>query len=244
VLALSGIITSVLLSKGVATPISILAGILVGALCGFINGFVISKGKVPPFITTLGMMGVARGMALIISDGGVIFGFPKSFSWWGMGVIFGKLPVPIFLMVVVSIIGYLILRFTKFGRFSYAIGSNIEATRLSGVNVDNYLMGFYMMCGLLSGFAGVVMASRLSTGQPTAGTGYELDVIAASVIGGASLSGGVGTVMGAIIGGLIMGILRNGSNLLDISAFWQQVLVGVVIVGAVFWDQHQQHQKK
>ncbi|TCL76284.1 monosaccharide ABC transporter membrane protein (CUT2 family) [Hydrogenispora ethanolica] len=240
VLALGGVISSVLLVKGVPEPLCILAGVLASASCGFVNGFLISKGKLPPFIATLGMMGVARGLALVISDGGVIFGFPKSFSWWGMGTIFGRLPVPIFLMAIVAFIGYLVLRYTRFGRLSYAIGSNMEATRLSGIQVDNYLMGYYTLSGLLAGFAGVVLSSRLNTGQPTAGSGYELDVIAACVMGGVSLRGGVGTVLGAIIGGLIMGLLRNGSNLLNISAFWQQVLVGVVIIGAVFWDQYRQ----
>ncbi|MGE5606491.1 MAG: ABC transporter permease [Bacteroidota bacterium] len=244
VLALGGIITSVLLVKGFSEIISILAGVAVSALCGFVNGFLISKGKLPPFIVTLGMMGVARGLALVITDGGVVFGFPQSFSWWGMGFIFRKLPAPIVLMAVISLIGYLILRYTRLGRYSYAIGSNLIATRLSGVNVDNYLIGYYTISGLLAGFAGVVLASRLSTGQPTAGSGYELDVIAACVMGGVSLRGGVGTVIGAITGVLIMGLLRNGSNLLNISAFWQQVLVGIVIVGAVYWDQYRQRKQK
>ncbi|HBF36508.1 MAG TPA: ribose ABC transporter permease [Firmicutes bacterium] len=242
VLALSGIITSVMLVQGHSEELSIISGTLVGAGCGFINGFLISKGKLPPFIVTLGMMGVARGMALVISDGVVISGFSDSFSWWGMGTLFGGFPVPVFLMIVISLIGHLVLRYMRFGRLSYAIGSNSEATRLSGVNVDNYSIGYYTTSGLLAGFAGIVLASRLNTGQPTAGSGYELEVIAACVMGGASLRGGVGTVMGAIIGGLVMGLLRNGSNLLDVSAFWQQVLVGMVIVGAVYWDQHRQHQ--
>lgn len=243
VLALGGIITATLLVRGVSEPFAIFSGVLAGAGCGFINGFLISKGKLPPFIVTLGMMGVARGVSLIISNGGVVSGFAASFSWWGMGTIFGGLPVPIFLMIIISLIGYFVLRYTRFGRFSYAIGSNADATWLSGVNVDHYLMGYYTMSGLLAGFAGIVLVSRLNTGQPTAGSGYELEVIAACVMGGASLRGGTGTVMGAIIGGLIMGLLRNGSNLLNISAFWQQVLVGVVIVGAVFWDQQRQRRQ-
>lgn len=240
VLALSGVITSILLVRETSETLSIITGMLVGVGCGFINGFLISKGKLPPFIVTLGMMGVARGMALIISDGAVISGFTKSFSWWGMGTLFGGFPVPIFLMIIVSIIGYFVLRYTRFGRLSYTIGSNSKAALLSGVNVDNYLIGYYTFSGLLAGFAGVLLASRLNTGQPTTGSGYELEVIAACVMGGASLRGGSGTVMGTIAGGLIMGLLRNGSNLLNVSAFWQQVLVGIVIVGAVYWDQHRQ----
>ncbi len=240
VLALSGIITTTLMVRGTPEILSIILGMLAGAGCGFINGFLISKGKLPPFIVTLGMMGVARGMALIISDGAVISGLTDSFSWWGMGTLFGGFPVPIFLMIVVSVIGYFILRYTRFGRLSYAIGSNSQATLLSGVNVDNYLIGYYTMSGLLAGFAGILLASRLNIGQPTAGIGYELEVIAVCVMGGASLRGGTGTVISAIIGGLVMGLLRNSSNLLNISAFWQQVLAGVVIVGAVYWDQHRQ----
>jgi ribose transport system permease protein len=157
-----------------------------------------------------------------------------------MGTILGGLPVPIFLMILISVIGYFILRYTRFGRLSFAIGSNSDATWLSGVNVNRYLMGYYTMSGLLAGFAGIVLVSRLDTGQPTAGSGYEMEVIAACVMGGASLRGGTGTVLGTIVGGLIMVLLKNGSNLLNISTFWQQVLVGVVIVGAVFWDQYRQ----
>lgn len=240
VLALGGMVTSALLIKGLPEMVAISSGVLAGAGCGFINGFLISKGKLPPFIVTLGMMGVARGLSFIISNGSVISGFVDSFSWWGMGTLFGVVPVPIFLMVIVSLIGYFMLRYTRFGRFGVAIGSNREATLLSGVNVDNYLIGYYTMSGLLAGFAGIVLTSRLNTGQPTAGTGYELDVIAACVMGGVSLRGCTGTILGAITGGFIMGLLRNGSNLLNITAFWQQVLVGVVIVGAVFWDQQRQ----
>ena len=244
VLALSGIVTTELLVKGTPIWLGIIAGTVVGALCGLANGFLIGKGKLPPFIATLAMMGVARGLALIITNGVPVFDLPAEFGWWGGGRLFNFLPVPVLLMLIVAVIGYLILTYTRFGRYTYAIGSNMEATRLSGVKVDHYLMGFYAISGLLSGFAGVVLASRLSTGQPTAGTGYELDVIAACVIGGASMSGGTGTVLGVIVGALIMGVLRNGSNLLNVSAFWQQVLIGVVIAGAVYWDQYRQRREK
>jgi ribose transport system permease protein len=238
VLALSGIITSILLVNHFSEPLSILSGIAVGAGCGFINGFLVSKGTLPPFVVTLGMMSIARGIALIASDGQVISGFSDSFSWWGMGTVFGKIPSPVFLMVVVAVLGHLVLRYTRFGRLSYAIGSNMEATRLSGINVNRYLIGYYTISGLLAGFAGVVLTSRLSTGQPTAGNGYELEVIAACVMGGTSFRGGAGTIMGAVIGGLIMGLLRNGCNLLNISAFLQKVIIGVVTVGAVYYDRY------
>ena len=244
VLALSGIVTTDLLVRGVPIWGGVAAGVAAGALCGLANGILVSKGKLPPFIATLAMMGVARGIALIITNGVPIFDLPEKFGWWGGGRLFNFLPVPVLLMSIVALIGYAILTYTRFGRYSYAIGSNIEGARLSGVNVDRYLIGFYSLSGLLSGFAGVVLASRLSTGQPTAGTGYELDVIAACVVGGASMSGGTGTVLGVIIGALIMGVLRNGSNLMNVSTFWQQVLIGVVIATAVYWDQHRQHRAR
>jgi ribose transport system permease protein len=240
VLALSGIITSVLLVNDFSQPLSILSGIAVGAGCGFLNGFFVSKGKLPPLVVTLGMMSVARGLALIISDGQVISGFSDTFSWWGMGTVFGKIPTPVFLMAVVAVVCHLVLYYTRFGRLSYAIGSNMEATRLSGINVQRYLIGYYTISGLLAGFTGVILTSRLNTGQPTAGNGYELEVIAACVMGGTSFRGGAGSIMGAIIGGLIMGLLRNGCNLLNISAFLQKVLIGVVTVGAVYYDRYRQ----
>jgi ribose transport system permease protein len=240
VLALSGVVCTSLLAKGFPVITSVTAGIGVGVFCGMVNGILISRGRIPPFIATLGMMGMARGAALIISGGAGIqlLKLPESFTYLGGGRLWNVVPFPVVLTVILALAGFVILKYTRMGRYTYAIGSNAEAVRLSGVNISRYLTMIYTFCGLLCGLAGVILASRLRSGQPTAGTGWELDVIAACVIGGASLSGGEGTILGAIIGALIMGVLRNGCNLLDISAFWQQVAIGAIIVAAVFIDQY------
>jgi ribose transport system permease protein len=170
-----------------------------------------------------------------------VFNLPSGFNLIGGGRLWGAIPIPVIFTLVLAILGHFILTKIPFGRYVYAIGSNRVAAQLSGINVKKNLIKIYATNGLLCGFAGIVLASRLSTGQPTAGTGYELDVIAACVIGGASLSGGEGTVIGAIIGALIMGVLRNGSNLLNISAFWQQIAIGAIIITAVFIDQYRRH---
>jgi ribose transport system permease protein len=238
IMALSGVVTTMMIAAGVNMFLASVGGILVGAICGFINGFLTAVGKLPAFISTLGMMGIARGVALIITKGVPIFGLPESFSVLGNGRLAGIFPIPVFITILFGIIGHIALTRTSFGRYTYAIGSNFEAARLSGIRTTRNLIYIYLLSGFLYGAAGIILASRLSTGQPTSGLGYELDVIAACVIGGASLSGGSGTIWGAILGALLIGVLRNGSNLLDISAFWQQVAIGTIIVIAVFIDQY------
>jgi ribose transport system permease protein len=237
VLGLSGVVACMLLRDGHGFIIAMLAALLAGFACGWLNGFFITRGKLPPFIATLGMMGIARGTALIMTDGLPIFGLPVSFATLGGGRLFQLIPIPVIITVFVGIIAYLMLAHTRLGRHAFAIGGNAEAARLAGVHVDRVKQILYTLCGVASGLAGLILASRLNSGQPTAGAGYELDVIAACVIGGASLSGGEGTIAGALIGALIMGVLRNGCNLLDISAFWQQVAIGAIIIVAVFIDQ-------
>ncbi|MBN1350990.1 ABC transporter permease [candidate division KSB1 bacterium] len=241
VMALSGVITGLLLASGINIYLAAFAGIGVGTFCGFLNGAMVSYGKLPPFIATLGMMGMARGVALIATGGVPIFDFPPEFAHLSSARLGGIIPLPVIITCVLGTLFYLAMVNTSFGRYSYAIGGNMEATRLSGVNVKWILLIVYAAAGLLYGIAGLIEASRLSTGQPTAGTGYELDVIAACVIGGTSLSGGVGTIWGALIGSLVIGFLRNGCNLLDISNFWQQVAIGAIIVIAVFIDQLQKN---
>jgi ribose transport system permease protein len=236
ILALSGVISAQLLVSGWPTALAIVAGVLAGALLGFINGLVITKGKLPPFIVTLGMMGVARGLSLVLTDGLPVSGLPETFTKLGNERIF-YIPIPVIFLIVVTIISAFILSRTIFGRYVYSIGSNEEAAQLSGINVNFHKLMIYVVCGLLSGLAGVLLTARLVSAQPTAGTGYELDAIAAVVIGGASLMGGVGTVGGTIIGAFIMGVLRNGLNLLNVTPFWQQIAIGVVIVLAVYLDQ-------
>ncbi len=237
VLGLAGVVACLLLQNGQPFIVALLAALLTGIACGALNGFFITRGKLPPFIATLGMMGIARGLALIITGGVPIFGLPASFAALGGGRFLQILPVPILITIVVGVFTHLALAHTRLGRHAFAIGGNAEAARLAGVAVNRSKQILYIFCGALSGLAGLILASRLNSGQPTAGTGYELDVIAACVIGGASLSGGEGTVAGALIGALIMGVLRNGCNLLDISAFWQQVAIGAIIIIAVFIDQ-------
>ena len=244
VLALSGVVATMLMTAaGWPIMVAILAGLLVAGVCGLIVGFLIAKGNLPPFIATLGLMGIARGVTLLLTGGVPIFGMPEHFNWLGGGRLFGVLPVPVVFTILLALAGHFLLTRIRFGRYIFAIGSNSAAATLSGINVPRNLMKIYLINGVLSGFAGIIMASRLSTGQPTAGTGYELDVIAACVIGGASMTGGKGTMLGAMIGALIMGVLRNGCNLLDISAFWQQIAIGTIIVVAVFSDQYRKKKK-
>jgi len=237
VLGLAGVIACLFLHTGQPFIVALLAALLTGIICGGLNGFFITRGKLPPFIATLGMMGIARGLALIITGGVPIFGLPERFAALGGGRLLQVLPVPVVITMIVGLLTHFALAHTRLGRHAFAIGGNAEAARLAGVAVNRAKQIFYIFCGALSGLAGLILASRLNSGQPTAGTGYELDVIAACVIGGASLSGGEGTVAGALIGALIMGVLRNGCNLLDISAFWQQVAIGAIIIIAVFIDQ-------
>lgn len=239
VMALAGVVTSLLIVAEYNLFLAIGAGILTATFCGFVNGMLIGRGKLPPFIATLGMMGIARGIALILTGGVPLFGFPESFTNFSNARIGGVVPVPVLLVLLLGTIGYFVLAKTRFGRYTYAVGGNYETTRLSGVNVTWLLVGIYTLGGLLYGIGGIVETSRLSTGQPTAGTGYELDVIAACVIGGTSLSGGSGSVFGALLGALLIGFLRNGCNLLNISNFWQQVAIGAIIIIAVFIDQRQ-----
>ena len=241
VMALSGVGTTMLMAQGMPIFPAVVAGLAVGALCGLLTGALVGWGYVPPFIVTLGMMGIARGAALLLTGGVPVFGLSAQFGFWGGGRIYGVLPVPVLFTVVLAVLAHFLLTMTAFGRHVFAIGSNMTAAKLSGIDVNRTLLLVYLINGILCGFAGIILASRLSTGQPTAGTGYELDVIAACVIGGASLSGGKGSILGAIIGALIMGILRNGCNLLDISEFWQKIAIGVIIVMAVFIDQYRKH---
>ena len=235
VAALAGVITADLLVADVPIPVAIIAGLLGGALCGLINGVLVTYGNIPPFIATLGMLGIARGAVLVVTNGKPVSGLPREFSWIGNGNVLG-VPFPVILMVVIAaIFGYVLVK-SRFGRSVFAIGSNEKTAYLSGLNVPRAKIGVYVLSGFLAGVAGVVLTSRLISAAPTAGEGYELDSIAATVIGGASLSGGVGGITGTLIGAFVMGVLRNGLNLLGVSYYWQQIAIGVVIVGAVFLD--------
>ncbi len=241
--AFSGVVLASVLQAGVPLPIAILVGLGVGLFCGMINGLLITQGRIPPFISTLGMMSVARGAALLYTKGRPVSGFSENFRYLATGEIF-HIPVPVIIMGVVYIIAHFVLNRTKLGRYAYAIGGNEEAAILSGINVKLYKTMVYALCGLLSGLAALILTARLNSAQPIAGNMYELDAIAATVIGGTSLMGGEGTVLGTLIGALIMGVLRNGLNLLGVSSFIQQIVIGSVIIIAVLMDMALKKQRK
>ncbi|WP_077928936.1 ABC transporter permease [Wohlfahrtiimonas populi] len=221
--------------------LSIIGAILVGTICGLINGFVIVCMKVPPFIATLGMMGIARGLALTIAGGKTLYSFPQSLRYLGNGKIpvtqNFSLPVPVIIAFAVVMVSYYVLTQTRFGRQIYALGGNREAVRLSGINVSWLEIRAYIINGGLAALGAVILVGRLNAAQPIAGDGYELDAIAATVIGGTSLVGGVGSVIGTAIGALIMGVLQNGLTLLNVASYSQRLIIGVVIILAVFLDQ-------
>ncbi len=221
-------------SAGVPVFLAVLLAIATGVACGLVNGILISYGKLPPFIATLAMLSVARGLLLVISGGSPI-ALPDSVSHLG-DTLGGWLPVPVLVMIVMGLIAAFVLGRTYIGRSMYAIGGNEEAARLSGLRVKRQKLAIYALSGVFAAVAGVVLAARLSSAQPQAADGYELDAIAAVVIGGASLAGGTGKASGTLIGALILAVLRNGLNLLNVSAFWQQVVIGVVIALAVLLD--------
>jgi ribose transport system permease protein len=236
-LALSSALTAGMLASGVDPILAILLGLLAGGLMGAINGLIITKGKVAPFIATLGTMTIFRGATLVYTDGRPITGLTESslFEMMGKGY-FGWIPVPILWMLTTYLILYLILKKTTFGRRVYAIGGNEEASILSGIRVERVKIWVYSITGTLSALAGIILASRLNSAQPTAGAAYELDAIAAVVLGGTSLSGGKGWIFGTLVGALIIGVLNNGLNLMNVSSFYQQVVKGGVILLAVLLD--------
>jgi len=222
--------------------LSLATTILAGAMFGLTNGLLITKVRVPPFIATLGMMGIARGFALILSRGIPIYGLDDRYKFIGQGKLFDVIPVPTMIVLVVFAAGFVLMNYSRFGRFIYAIGSNAEAARLSGVNVPAVTIGIYTICGLLSGLASTVEAGRLATVQPAGGNGYELLAIGAVLIGGASTFGGEGSILATLIGALMVTTIRNGLNILGVNAFWQYVVNGVVIIGAVAIDQYRRRQ--
>ena len=239
VAALAGVMGALLMSSlGLPMPLATLGGTLVGAACGLTNGLLVSVAGLNPFIATLGMLSVARGVVYIATDAQSVFGLPDSFRLLGQGVVAGGVPIPVIIIIAVAIAGYVVLSRTKLGRYAYAMGSNLEAARLSGIPIRRYLTSVYVISGALAGFGGMIAASRVASGQPNYGIGLELDVIAAAVIGGASLFGGQGTVVGTLIGAFLIALIRNGAVLLNVNTFYQQVIIGIIIWIAVFWDQY------
>ncbi|MDD3839924.1 MAG: ABC transporter permease [Clostridia bacterium] len=233
----AGVIATLGMARwGIGILGGVLLGILIGIIFGLFNGFLVTKIKLPPFIATLGSLSIARGLCYVFTRGYPITNLPKAFLKLGQGHV-GPVPVPVIIMIGVAILVHIFLNKTVTGRRIFAIGGNMEAARLSGINVERLLLFVYSICGALAAFAGIITASRLGLGQPTAGIGYELDAVAATVIGGASLSGGFASVPGTIFGAAIMGVLRNALVLLNVSAYWQQVVIGTVIIVAVSADQ-------
>lgn len=237
IVAFSGVIsTSIVLHGGPNFVfLGLLGGVLVGAGCGFISGAVVSIFKAPAFVVTLGMMTVLRGFALMFTDGRPVVGFDRGFLVFGQGFV-SFVPMPVAIALVVFLICLFVLAMTKFGRHIYAVGGNPEAARVSGINVKSVKTLAFTISGACAGLGGVILASRINVGQPAAGAGNELDAIAAVVIGGTSLTGGLGGVVGTIVGALIIGVINNGMNLMEVSSYWQQVIKGLIIVIAVIID--------
>ena len=239
ILGISGAVCSSILVSGQNVVIAVLAALVVGAVVGFLNGFIISKGKLQPFIATLATMTVLKGLTLVYTNGNPITlgsnELAMSFGKIGGGTILG-IPTPAMIMILVFMVCYYILHNTKMGRYTYALGSNEEATKLSGLNTDKIKIWVYTISGILASIAGIIITSRLYSAQPTAGSGYELDAIAAVVLGGTSLNGGKGKITGTIIGALIIGVLSNALNILDVSSYYQTMVKGAVILLAVLLD--------
>jgi ribose transport system permease protein len=235
IVALSGVVLGFALHNEQPAVIALPAALTVGIACGLLNGSLVSWGRLPPFIVTLGMMSVARGAALLVTEGRPVSGFEPGFRSLATGQL-GFVPAPVVITAGVYALAHIVLARTLFGRYVYAIGGNEEATRLSGVSVRVHKMMIYAVSGLMSAIAAIILTARLNSAQPIAGMMYELDAIAATVIGGTSLMGGEGTLVGTLVGALIMGVLRNGLNLLGVSSFLQQIVIGAVIVGAVLVD--------
>jgi ribose transport system permease protein len=243
IVGVASIVVSKLLASGMAIFPSVILALIVCVIFGTLNGLVIHYGKVPPFIATLGMMQAARGIVMLLSNARMIAGLPKAFTNFSQSLMLG-LPSLFFVWVLVILATYVITTKMVFGRNIFAYGSNIEAARLSGINVAKVTVSVYAISGLLSGLAGVLMTSRLANGIPTAGQGYELDAIASAVVGGASLSGGSGTILGTVLGALLISVIQNGGNLLGINSFILQIIVGVLIVASVWIDQKRKTNKK
>ncbi|MDI1250715.1 MAG: ABC transporter permease [Lacunisphaera sp.] len=246
ILALAGAVAAGLLKNGLGVPGTglllqfttsgaIFAGVLVGGVLGWFNGFAITRFKLPPFVATLGMLSIARGLTMLWTGGFPLTGLGESFGHLGTGAFLG-MPMPVWIMLALTAVFVVVTKRTRFGRHLYAVGGNERAARLTGLNVNGIKVAVYTLAGALAGIAGLIVTARLDSAQPNAGLGYELDSIAAVVIGGTSLSGGRGSVWGTVLGCLIIGVLNNGLFLLNVSPFWQQVIKGLVILLAVAID--------
>ncbi|MDD3840477.1 MAG: ribose ABC transporter permease [Clostridia bacterium] len=236
VIALSGVVTGGLIAfDGYSVVSAIIMGLIAGTLIGAINGFVLAKTTIPPFIVTLATMNIARGASYVYTDGQPIRVMSDDFNFIGSGYL-GQIPMPVIYLIVILFICIIIMYKTKLGRYIYAVGGNRQAAEFSGIKINRVIFFAYTLAGLLASISGIVLASRMFSGQPTAGQGAEMDAIAAVVLGGTSMSGGVGKIGGTVIGGLIIGVLNNGLNLMGVNSFWQYIVKGLVILIAVYVD--------
>ena len=238
VLALAAVITASFVKTAnplLPVPVALLIGLLIGAACGLFNGYVITKGKLAPFIVTMVMMTMARGAAQLFTKGRPVTGLLESFDFLGAGFIL-RIPVPIYILALVVIISHFILSCTKTGRYIYAVGGNEQAAAASGIKVRRVKLVVYTFSGVMSALVGIILTARLNSASPVLGNGYELDAIAATVIGGASMDGGKGKVIGTLVGALIIGTISNGLDILNVSAYWQQIIKGIIILVAVLLD--------
>lgn len=237
IIALSGVVTGGLIAfKGYSVFIAVIIGLIVGTLVGVFNGFIISTTNIPPFIVTLSTMNIARGAAYVYTGGKPIRVMSNMFNQIGSGYLFDTIPYPVIYLIIILIISTIILNKSKLGRYIYAVGGNREAARFSGIKISKVLFFAYTYSGLMAAISGVILASRMFSGQPTAGEGAEMDAIAAVVLGGTSMSGGLGKLGGTVIGALVIGVLSNGLNLMNVNSFWQYIVKGIVILIAVYVD--------
>ena len=248
-IALCGLVGAVIAKGGLVERFSVgvgtelanpwywaLAGsVLIGLLAGTVNGVCITKLKVPAFVVTLGGLSAYRGTALIVSDGGPISGFNEAYRWIGQGKI-GMVPIPVIIFLVFIVLCHIVLKYTVYGRYIYSVGGNPEAARLSGINIDLIIISTYIITGFLVGLAAFILSARLNSAEAVAGMGYELNVIAVVVVGGTSLFGGMGNILGTIIGAMLFGVLQNGLVLLNVSSYIQQIIIGIILILAVTFD--------
>lgn len=241
-MALAGVVAAYIAQTEMPGIVSVLAGAGIGVIIGIANGLIISISKIPPFIVTLGMTTITRGMALLLTNGKPVSRLSESFRWWGGGRLFG-IPTPIVWLVIMTLISWVLLDHMKFGRYNRAIGGNEKAAVISGINIFRYKVLIYTFSGFCCGFAGVILASRVASGSPSAAQGYELDAIAGSVIGGTSMMGGTGSIFGVLIGAMVIGVLNAGLNMLGVSSYWQEIVKGVIIIVAVIVDERRNRAK-
>jgi ribose/xylose/arabinose/galactoside ABC-type transport system permease subunit len=248
-IALCGLVGAVIAKGGLVERFSVgvgtelanpwywaLAGsVLIGLLAGTVNGVCITKLKVPAFVVTLGGLSAYRGTALLVSDGGPISGFNEAYRWIGQGKI-GMVPIPVIIFLVFIVLCHIVLKYTVYGRYIYSVGGNPEAARLSGINIDLIIISTYIITGFLVGLAAFILSARLNSAEAVAGMGYELNVIAVVVVGGTSLFGGRGNILGTIIGAMLFGVLQNGLVLLNVSSYIQQIIIGIILILAVTFD--------